>query len=114
MALKDYRAPSTPQPVWFRRRLAEVAQQHPDDYLIQLASLVEHRLPSEVDLRSLLPRFGNRPALLAHILRYDVVHRLVPVLHTARLETNWLYDLQALRQHAGKYYAEQLGKAWPS
>lgn len=76
VAFKDYQPSNTPRPVWLRRRLAEVAQQHPDDYLIQLASLVEHRFPSEVNLHELLPRFGDRPALLAHILRYDVAQRV--------------------------------------
>lgn len=37
---------------------------------------------------------------------------LLSVLHTARLETAWQHDLQALRQHAGKYYAKQLGNTW--
>lgn len=76
VALKDYQPANTPQPAWFRNRLEEVARQHPDDYLIQLACAVEYRRPSEVNLRNLLPGFGMRPALLAHILRYDAASRV--------------------------------------
>jgi hypothetical protein len=37
---------------------------------------------------------------------------LFSVWHTMRLESAWRNDLQVLRQHAGKYYAGQLGKTW--
>lgn len=69
------RAPE-PEPEWFRVRLEEVVRQHPEDYLIQLSWRLQRGAPSEVDLGDLLPRFGSRPALLAHVLRYDTVKRV--------------------------------------
>ncbi|MCS6831197.1 MAG: hypothetical protein NZ749_11235 [bacterium] len=78
IALREWRQEtvSSPDPEWFRNRLEQVARQHPDDYLIQLAWTLEESHPSEVNLRDLLPRFANRPALLAHILRYDTMRRV--------------------------------------
>lgn len=38
---------------------------------------------------------------------------LLSVWHTVRVESAWQNDLQVLRQHAGKYYASQLGTMWP-
>lgn len=78
VALREWRleAVRSPDPAWLRGRLAAVARQHPDDYLLQLAWTLEQEHPSRVDLRPLLPRFGNRPALLAHILRYDTAGRV--------------------------------------
>lgn len=78
VALREWRleAARSPDPAWLRGRLAAVARQHPDDYLLQLAWTLEQEHPSRVDLRSLLPRFGRRPALLAHILRYDTAGRM--------------------------------------
>lgn len=70
------RTPPAPEPQWFRDRLKEVARQHPEDYLIQLSWNLQRGHISDVDLRDLLPRFGSRPSLLAHILRYDTVKRV--------------------------------------
>jgi hypothetical protein len=74
--LKHYLSGRSPEPAWFRERLDEVVQQHAQNYTIQLAWLVEKSRPTEVQLRPLLARFGNRPALLAHILRYDALARV--------------------------------------
>lgn len=86
VAFKEYQPANKPQPAWLRHRLAEVARSHSDDYLIQLAWAIEQHHPSDVNLRDLLPRFGKRPALLAHILRYDTTKRV----HIRRTE-EWAF-----------------------
>ena len=86
-AFKEYQPAGKTPPAWLRYRLEEVARDHPDDYLVQLAWAIEQRAPSDVNLRDLLPHFGNRPALLAHILRYDVMKRV----RIRRLEEWMLY-----------------------
>lgn len=55
----------------------QVAQQHPNDYQVQLAWAVisssDSREARMQNLRGLLDRFGDRASLCAHILRYSTV-----------------------------------------
>ncbi|MGQ9488146.1 MAG: hypothetical protein ACUVRT_11990 [Armatimonadota bacterium] len=56
-------------------RFRQVAQQHPNDYQVQLAWAVisssDSREARMQNLRGLLDRFGDRASLCAHILRYS-------------------------------------------
>ncbi len=52
-------------------REAEIARRYPDDYQVQLAWAIRGVDGDRVRrLQALLERFGDRPALCAHILRY--------------------------------------------
>lgn len=56
----------------FKKALQEAAQQHPNDYHIQLGWTLWTASQPYGSLKQLVPRFGDRPALYAHLLRFAV------------------------------------------
>ncbi|MEJ5253324.1 MAG: hypothetical protein HPY54_08175 [Chthonomonadetes bacterium] len=60
-------------------RLKQTALRHPSDYLAQLSWAMSQTSmqASSQNLRALLPRFGDRPSLYAHILRYSTSSNVV-------------------------------------
>lgn len=62
----------------FRRILQDVAQRHPNDYPIQLGWALRMAYRPYENLKKLVPRFGDRPALYAHLLRFAVLEGVRP------------------------------------
>lgn len=56
----------------FEHALRQVAEQHPDDYRVQVGWTLWTPSEAYASMKQLVPRFGDRPALVAHLLRFAV------------------------------------------
>ena len=87
-----------------RKRVEAVAARHPDDFAIQYAAAVTDDSHDETlaGLHALAPRFPDRPALYANLLRCEMLGKV----HLERPEENLLRGLPlSHKYHMGHYNA---------